>query len=290
MLSSQRLFFDRFLLVLDDLIRDDEQLVNMLTWAADKAAAGTPAHRPVAVRSYYISHALDRAGALEVDRADTTNSLWSLKVGGLNDITGLSNSFILALDRDLARRLHRPLYTGSGLAIYFPNSVWPSQDLDLDQNLALDRDLAYALDHARSLFRNRNLSYAYDCDRSLSALIPRILSSCQELGLTELYQAISGLVVPSRATSSRSWHELAQRLQDIAIEHQHIGYDWEFNAQQWSAMQQYLYAAELLVQCLDFAYGVDRCEIENRLLLPPDWDEVEEAHTEDSGRVQETGV
>jgi hypothetical protein len=57
------------------------------------------------------------------------------------------------------------------------------------------------------------------------------------------------------------------------IEHRDIGHDRRFTREQAKRLERYFYTAELLVQCLNLAVVTDRAAIEDRLLLPPGWDE-----------------
>ncbi len=100
-----------------------------------------------------------------------------------------------------------------------------------------------------------------------------ILDFAQKLGLVTLHQALSTLAPPPEDASSEDFHVFAEGLQKILVEHRHIGQDWHFIEAQPQSLESYFYTTGLLVQCLELAVVTDRAAIENRLLLPPGWDE-----------------
>jgi hypothetical protein len=99
------------------------------------------------------------------------------------------------------------------------------------------------------------------------------ITLAQELGLDTLHRALSALALSPEDASTRDWRAFADCIQRIMIEHRDIGHNWNFIEDQAHCLERYFYAAELLVQCLNLAVVTDRAAIENRLLLPPGWDE-----------------
>jgi len=244
MLGSPDAFLECYLSTVDGLVREDEQLVTLLTWAAGKAAGVTLHYRSAAVRSYYVFVAVDRA----FDRA-----------------FGLFSMFA----RDRAVDLARALEQGLDIAC--------NRDLYLTVGDELDRDLARACNRALYLALDRAHDLARDFARDLALDLEHARSLCRTLGLDGLHQALSELVVPAEDAPPEAWRDLTEGLQVIMIEHRNIGQECDLRGKQWRTLERYLYATQLLVRCLDYACGVDRSAIEARLLLPPGWDEAEKA-------------
>jgi hypothetical protein len=55
------------------------------------------------------------------------------------------------------------------------------------------------------------------------------------------------------------------------IEYRDIGYDWDFSEEEANILVNYLYATQLLLDCLDVAVvTTDRAALRDRLLRPPE--------------------
>lgn len=235
-------FFEQFLHALDDLVRDDAELVAFFDWAARKAASVEADYKPAALRSYYchLTQVLARA------RARAFALVLNLD---------LALDLDLVRDRDLDRVLDFIL--GIGLAFDFALALDLVRNRDLALDLDLDLTLALALGLARD--RNRDLALARD----------RALATSRQLGLTTLHQALSALAPPPEDGPSEDWRAFGDGLQAIMIEHRDSGHDWAFTEEQVECLRAYFYAVRVLVECLDLAYVTDRAAIEDRLLLPP---------------------
>ncbi len=60
-------------------------------------------------------------------------------------------------------------------------------------------------------------------------------------------------------------------MRNLTIASRQIGHAWQFNQKEWQELQQYWYANQLLLDCLNSAADVTpkvRESIENSLLLP----------------------
>lgn len=96
-----------------------------------------------------------------------------------------------------------------------------------------------------------------------------LLGHAGSLGEDALVQAFAELQIPEEDAESETWKAFAADLQGLMIEHQDIGHDWALTGEQAQILDRYLYATNLLVDCLDVAYVADREAIEDRLLRPP---------------------
>ena len=231
LLDNADTFFNHFLDALAALVEPHRQIVEFLTWAARKAGGVDAPYRPAAIRSFYISFALDRDHvrdfACALDRA---------------------HDFVRVRERERARALNRARAFELALARARDFELARARDFDLDQALARVRAFDLHLDQA--LARARELS--------------------QALNLPALSTALAALTLPTADDPIEAWATFAAELHALMIEHRDIGHDWEFTLEQAQALERYFYAAELLVDCLDVAYVTDREAILDRLLLPPD--------------------
>jgi predicted NACHT family NTPase len=127
---------DQLLLLLkqksDDLIANDRQLQELLSWANRKAVAINLPNQPQAVRAFYI--ALARASN-QTRAIDIAHAL----------------ARMLVLDLDLERNLSLKLDLALDLAKAFDLNADPGLDLDLDLDLALE----YATELKMASFANR---------------------------------------------------------------------------------------------------------------------------------------
>ena len=85
----------------------------------------------------------------------------------------------------------------------------------------------------------------------------------------QLAQALLELPMPHESAEPQAWQSFAEQLLNLMHTQRDIGHEWQLNSAQLDQFSTYLIANELLVQCLKFAYGIDRQAIEATLLLPP---------------------
>jgi len=260
MLSNSDVLFERFLQILDDLVRDDPELVAFLTWASRKAASVKAEYKSAALRGYYCCLARD---------LETSHKLACISGG--DSFRNLAR--ILGLSRSLVRDLYlvhdfTPARTPDFVPVHNLTRVsargFDLANRDLNDMLALARNLSDVHDLDRVLAPD--LARVPDLDFADALAHAKYLS--KELGLDALYQDISNLV-PPKGIDFKGWYAFADTLQAMIIEHCNIGHDWDFDKEQSARLERYFYAAELFVRGLDLAYVTDRAAIENRFLLPP---------------------
>ncbi|MCT7988756.1 NACHT domain-containing protein [Laspinema olomoucense] len=150
----------------------------------------------------------------------------------------------------------------------------PSLARDLAPELALDLELARALELVYSLTRNPDvkqilsLGFALDLDRSLTHE-PKLREGLQELKdqLPDPGEGRDRLI----AWWGDRAHGWAEQFRALLIEHRQIGHNWQFTPRQVALLDQYYQANQLLVDCLhgeSHCSSVVRSHLEATLLLP----------------------
>jgi hypothetical protein len=267
LLDNANDFFVVFRQALDNLIREDKGIVTFLTWVARKSAAISTAssYSPATLRSYYCFHNFDPY------------------LG-----SPLGN---LACDLVPAQVLTFIFYLNLGLEPVFGRQIVSKhiQDIDLDLNpgLVLDIALTIVLDIARDRafsrfpFRTQEHALAQALVQALSVYMAQAVVASQKVGPQVLHQELAALTVPTAVALQEDWNVFATKLKRLMITYCDIGHDWDFTEDQNKLLARYFYATELLAQCLDVANVSDRAAIEDRLLLPPGWDETQAASHEE---------
>jgi predicted NACHT family NTPase len=150
----------------------------------------------------------------------------------------------------------------------------PSLARDLAPELALDLELARALELVYSLTRNPDvkqilsLGFALDLDRSLTHE-PELREGLQQLKdqLPDPGEGRDRLI----AWWGDRAHVWAEQFRALLIEHRQIGHNWQFTPRQLALLDQYYQANQLLVDCLhgeSHCSSVVRSHLEATLILP----------------------
>ncbi|OUL32982.1 histidine kinase [Nostoc sp. T09] len=141
--------------------------------------------------------------------------------------------------------------------------------IDLALDLALTHALAVSLTMTADIFFQRlfTLSLALDLEHLLRNQ-PSLKTSLQDLKnqLPSQHQSRETLKVWWQ-TYGEAWIE---KLRNLMIAERQIGHVWNFNQKDWQELQQYWYANELLLDCLNSAVNITpnvRKSIEKSLLL-----------------------
>ncbi len=148
-----------------------------------------------------------------------------------------------------------------------PNSTLAST-LDRARDIALDIAFDIALIRIPVFAIDSSPVQAFAFDLLSKNEYNRALELSKKMGLTELHQALAKLSVPSENASHEDWKKFADALLNIMREHRSLE-DYEFTEEEAKTIEQYLYGAKLLSDCLEVAYISDRNGIEDRLLRPP---------------------
>ena len=242
----------------DRMLLDAPRLIYLLGWAEGRTiAAHTPHERRTAVRVAYVFLAL----ALAHDLAHT-NAL----------------ALALTLTRALARAL--TLTLTHALAYY------TDIDIVLAHNHALAHDLArattssvgfdYGLYSAwgyAALFATEGIEHQKQewqiAKQQFLELIQGIVTLAGEAGLGETAQGLRASAIPGPTATQQAWQEYADTLFAILRDERDLGREWGFSREDVDRLNDYFYANELLIQCLNVAAVSDREGILQGLLLPP---------------------
>lgn len=244
---------------IDQLLADDEQLQQFLSWVQQKSCSVTASYKPAAIRAFYFS----RASANILVNANAPNVIFN----SVSDIDqNLIRDLTRTLDSDLARFLADYLTKTTvsdpthilvdalihDLAVARFHAFIFIRDLVLAQELALVRDLATSLKHDFAF------AYTSNLEQPLQQLRKQLPNPNEDwVHFSQWWQ-----------TNGSAW---AGQLRAVMIEHRNIGHDWQFSTSQKEQLQQYYEANKLLIDCLNSESYVSRevrQEIEDSLLLP----------------------
>jgi len=264
-LDKADFFFECFKQTIDDLIKQDKELVALLQWADKKANSVETSHHKIgAVRTFYLFIARDRdlardrsfASALALDlraRDRALASALALDHSTLDllasDLAFASASTLLDLARALDLDLARALY------------------LDLDPELSIDYLLYIALQV--SLIFEETLRY-----QEIRSEIPKFKQFFSKLinhcnSLPSLSQTLRSLTIPSSRNKQSEWAVFERELRGIMQRERNIGHEWDLTEEQIETLNTYLRANLLMLEYLKLAAVSDRKAIEDSVLLPP---------------------
>ncbi len=240
------------------LLTSAPRVVQLLRWADERTTAGnTPTERRIAVRIAYIfldpdiarssARSLTRVPALDPARAPV-----------LAFAQALTQAPARALDRvrELARTLAFAIAPAVGVdyVLYY---AWCNATLFTDD--FLDR-------------RGKDWQAAM---QGFSDLLTGVIDladeagSANEAGLVEVARRLHSLLLPSITASGQEWQKYADALFAILRDERDLAHDWGFTKKDIDTLNDYFYASELLVQCLQVAVISDRQAILAGLLSPP---------------------
>jgi predicted NACHT family NTPase len=286
----------------DALLRRDSRLQQFLGWVNQKSLSVSAPYNPAAIRAFYFARTLTRdrdidrtiedylALARTLDLAFIFDIHFDIQVArDMSILNAIKRTLDLAIDRELALD-HELFYLDSSI----PRPRDPARDLDLALDLDLDLALGRALFFERSyldldlnLARNRDLALdlarardrEFDLARDLDLDLARDRNCGPELQheLQQLKEQLPGdensKYNKQQCTqwwqrNGRAW---INQLRTVMIEYCNTGHDWQFSNDQKKLLQQYYDANQLLVDCLNSDCYVSRevrKEIEGSLLLP----------------------
>ena len=96
-------------------------------------------------------------------------------------------------------------------------------------------------------------------------LVDGVATLALQAGVGDL---LSDLALPAINASIIEWQRVADKLYPI-MQQRDLIHDWQFTDEQIEQLNDYFYANELLVQCLNVAVVSDRQAILAGLLVPP---------------------
>jgi hypothetical protein len=198
----------------------------------------------------------------------------------------------IAIDRSL--EIERAFFRDRGLVLARDLAIARSSErsreiarsLKLELALARARDLAiattpavgfdYALYYAwryATLFTRRSLPRRNNdwlaAMQGFPDLLEGVIDLAHKAGMVGEVRRLRALSAPASTASGWDWRQHADALFVILRNERDLAHEWEFTKEEIDALNDYFYANELLVQCIQVAVVSDRQTILQGLLLPP---------------------
>jgi hypothetical protein len=92
---------------------------------------------------------------------------------------------------------------------------------------------------------------------------------CREMGAEDVVASLARLPLPGGTGNDGDWQTLTDGLRRILEEERGFLPPPPLSAEEYERMNNYFYAVELLVRCLELAYVTDRQGVLDGLLRPP---------------------
>lgn len=281
LLDNASLFVARFYYATTNLIRPDDDLNQLITWANLKTAALNlpPAQKPV-VRILYVGivRALAYTLALDFDRdlnLDLTFNL-AMEVDHKDDLDP-DVARILDVDLDLDLALDLGLTLDLRLAHALVSNLEPDLADILDRDMisildfefvlkvarrvsplfALDVALFYALQVAAIFTQVNDLITVKAYVEAFEDYLKEVITLSKTLNLPTLHTALGQLIPPSAMATKYNWRRFATNLRAVMQQERNLGVSTTLTWPQAEQLGHYFAANRLLLACLKVARGVD---------------------------------
>ena len=276
LLDVADLFFDEFLAVTENLIKEDSELVSLLTWADYYSERYEYLFdKPSQRRIYYIYSDLARSLAQNLDGSlardlkidfDLARDLGTtLRIDLTNDIdtseSTLDTKLALNLDLAISEALDFALIYASRQEFTSNTERTHAAAQDLYKSIGIERDVGVDIRSAQE----QNL----ELYNRIEVEIEHAVNSCKQLNLIEVQEQLSELTIPEMDASLLEWHLLIEGLQTIIIKYRQVGQTGQLTSKQLGSLGRYLNANILLIKCMKLAYMTNRATIEDYLLRLP---------------------
>jgi hypothetical protein len=272
--SNADTFIRAFLTTLNNLVKDNSKLLNLLSEVTFKEKETTSHYKPLALRSLYIylnsddNNARYITGALDCDLLDN-------RLDDFYEIIAKAP----AEDREMEKAWeYYDGYRGDDLGYYF------FRDRGLEFKGQLYSALNFIVDLTNNLPQNdwcclfllTLTAKVFSCEvvcrwcfSKCVSIFKDVVKFSRMLPSSRVYFALSGLKFPEAGSSSETWQDFITQIGKA--ESMCVKPDWQFTDKDLQVLEYYLKASGLLVTCLDVANVTDREAIEDRLLLPPNY-------------------
>jgi hypothetical protein len=282
------------------LLADADGFINAMYQAIDGIAAGVPQlirlltlvyertqhinvsiEKHIIVRLAYIYLSFARSTALSSSR----NSKLTLRLELVLDLfrsfkTELGGTFDLATEvaYDLIQANKLDHAEFGAITPFQSRAIVRYRDLKQIHQIAqvttplvgFDYGLYYAYGYA-NLFGNTKVNHMNEqAVVEFPKLISSIVALADEAGLTNLAQELTGYTIPKSYLSRYDWQQYAYILHVILNDERDLGREWPFSDEENGKLNDYFYANELLIQCLNVTAISDRQAVLQGLLLPPE--------------------
>lgn len=271
----------------DHIITDSPILYDLFTWAHTQCGhAHMPVEHRVAVQLAYIFLARARDFARSPDLASSVADAFTYNRKLGSDLArAYAINLATARENDHTLICNLAYALNSEFAGVLTSKFWYlSYALDhartfIDRlahattlQVGLDYGLYYAWSYATifaSQYLKRTDKHGQAAMQKLPYLLHDIVTQAEMAGLTTLAQQLAAHSVPLSNAHIQAWRQYAAFLFTIMCEQRDLGREWNFSQEDLDKLNNYLYANELLVQCLKVATVSDREAVLQGLLLPP---------------------
>lgn len=257
---------------IDQLIINDQDLQDILTWINRKHLSVNVSYKPAAVRAFYFILSICRDLKIPLFSALDIAHLLDINILNITQDFDLDREFDYALEKGIIRKLE----------IEF------SLDFDLQRSLDLVFEIVlfYKQDSEKNSIKDSTTrkTQAYTSEKFISSITPPLVlaldRAIKKAGKTDhnlklVLEEIKNkfLEINSKRNPIEWWgkkgESCAANLHSIMTKYRDIGHLWKFN--NLDNLKKYYEANLLLVECLNsdsYITKSTRQEIENTLLLP----------------------
>jgi NACHT domain len=247
-------FMQTFRNAVDNIIRDDEKIFQILTWATKRRNASETKGRVAQENYLYLALALYRTRDYDV-------------------------SFDLNIDLAYARDLILDLTLAHACAQTLALARTRARARDSDANFHLTRAIAFSLHptHNTTLTHGQALGLDLNDNRATSrthALISDLTNAylmAEKLGFPLLATELSEVAKSLPYQTSKEYGLLKNRIRTLILNHRDIGHEFSFTDEETEHLIAYFDANRLLKECLELATMPREIkeEILDGLFLPP---------------------
>ena len=243
---------------IQEIIGKISTILQLLTWAHEQTLqTGVSSEREHIVRLAYIFLDRSHARACNQTRTLALARTYTLALARILDFA-LERSFAHAFERTLTFTHSSRVAQATTMLVGFDYGLycaWVYSDLFSSE----------LFDRKDPLWQNTM--------RSLPFLVEDLIDFANEMGMPNLTNKLVGQEVPSPIASNQEWQQCANELFTILRDERNLGHKWTLNDEEDNKFNAYLYANELLLQCLKVAAVSDRQAILHGLLLPSEINE-----------------
>jgi predicted NACHT family NTPase len=135
--------------------------------------------------------------------------------------------------------------------------------------------LEYTSLHNSSEFTRKRLQVSENPEIDIHEKLSVAIEKAKEINLSDLTQELIYLqsIYPCNDDSSQEWQKWAEKLRQVMLQHLDVGYKVSFSSEDVKALENYIYANSLLLECISgesYSSRELREEIIDNLLLPTD--------------------
>lgn len=254
-------FFFKMKEQVDKLVQNDEKICSVLRWVEEKSNSVKTSYQPGALRVFYLAMAFEYTSEFDRIRDRDFDAFFDIYLSRTRTFAvNLANALDLELPPDLVLGLN----SSSDLdRVFVLDSTLPP-DLVLDLNFARTFTLANSFIHTLSLIRafnsigasdlvrciDFNREFARTCKFTTTLIVAHKLAvKMTETALIQILQELKDKI-PTKENCSEDWQKWTEELKGVMKTYQNLCHEFELECPQMELLSSYLYANNLLVECL----------------------------------------